>query len=267
MENTLTSVPAQRPENIHEILTTLKRYNGLVVKDLEDYLKFQCENGFSDVNANLALLKLYELSSEAITAEREEATINILLLGLCNFYNPDFELYFHLLPVYVLLDVSSAMKLDPELVQFCDSVTKLKELYALLSLAQLQKFWGLLKKEEAFQDLVYDSYVSKTFDNSIRLLIIRLVYKGYANADTRIKLKISSTLFQNYLNLYDAEFEKYISAQPGFTLQGEWVFINSVTGLIGQNKPEETGIEARGVIVENVKLEQLSRLVRGALTV
>lgn len=280
MDNTLTAVPSQRPSSVTEILTTLKRYDVSVIKDLEDYLKVQCEENFIDVNANLALLKLYELSSESLTEEREEATINILLLGLTNFYNADFELYLHLLPIYVLSDVSKIKNIsqdDASIIQFSDSVRKLKELYVLLTSAKFTAFWNLVKNEDSYQDLIFDSFLSNTFENSIRNLILNLIYKGYTNGSLQIKSKINSTLLQEYLNLYDDDFEKFIGTKKFFQINGSHVLINHDEDLIRQetdgksNDDEEaryissTNTHNSIVSSENIKFDKLSKLIEDSL--
>ncbi|GMM32765.1 hypothetical protein DASC09_000900 [Saccharomycopsis crataegensis] len=273
MDNTLVSVPVQRPSDINDILNSLKRYDVSVIKDLEDYLKVQCEQNFSDVNANLALLKLYELSSESLNDEREEATINILLLGLCNFYNIDFELYLHLLPVYVLADVTKFKDLsseDSSIIQFCSYVNKLKELYVLLTSAKFTKFWSLLKTDDSYQDLVYDSYLADSFDSNIRNLIFNVVYKGYSNNNSQIKSKISSQLLQSYLNLNEADFGKFIESKKFFKINGDHVLINHDAHLIKNDDEEEqkhVSTNAHNSIIssENIKFEQLSRLIKESL--
>lgn len=271
MNNTLVDVPAQRPALVTETLTTLKRYDVSVIKDLEDYLKVQCQENFSDVNANLALLKLYELSSEALTEEREESTINILLLGLANFYNIDFELYLHLLPVHVLSEVANLKNQDATVAQFCDSVTKIKDLYLLLTSAKFVAFWSLLRNEDAYQDLILNSSLSNTFENTLRLLILNLIYKGYTNNNSQIRSKISSALLQNYLNIYDGDFTKYIGSQKAFKISGDYVLINEEADYI--KNPEDsadsristTNTTNPIISSENIKLDQLTRLIKESL--
>ncbi|CEP24282.1 unnamed protein product [Cyberlindnera jadinii] len=119
--NTLVTKPEQRPDSIDDILSTLKRYDASVIKDLEDYLQDQYEKGYSDVNANLALLKLYELSEETSTL-REEATIKILIKGLTKFADEDFTLYLHLLPGYTLSTQS----------EYASKIQSIVSLYELL---------------------------------------------------------------------------------------------------------------------------------------
>jgi len=135
--NTLVERPSQRPEVIDEILTTLKRYDVSVVKDLEDYLFDQYENGYNDLNSNLALLKLYELSDET-SVERQESTIKILIKGLIQFTNSDFTLYLHLLPSYIFTTSN-------------EYTTKIQNLVSLYELLISNKFEEFLSKNSEWK--------------------------------------------------------------------------------------------------------------------
>lgn len=53
--------PPERPEHISAIINGLERYNPEAVGSLEGYLQEQCEQNYSDGNANRTLLKLYVL--------------------------------------------------------------------------------------------------------------------------------------------------------------------------------------------------------------
>lgn len=50
--------PAERPEYITNIINGLERYNPEAVATLETYLTEQCEQKYTDCNANRTLLKL-----------------------------------------------------------------------------------------------------------------------------------------------------------------------------------------------------------------
>lgn len=54
-----TEDPQERPAEIHQIINGLERYNPEAVGPLEAYLQQQCEQRFTDANANRVLLKLY----------------------------------------------------------------------------------------------------------------------------------------------------------------------------------------------------------------
>ena len=51
--------PQERPQEINQIINGLERYNPEAVGPLEGYLQQQCEQRFTDGNANRVLLKLY----------------------------------------------------------------------------------------------------------------------------------------------------------------------------------------------------------------
>lgn len=50
--------PRERPDYITTIINGLERYNPEAVGTLEDYLRLQCEQRYTDSNANRTLLKL-----------------------------------------------------------------------------------------------------------------------------------------------------------------------------------------------------------------
>ena len=52
--------PVQRPENIATLINGVERYNPENIDVLVAYLDKQCETGEYDLEANLAILKLYE---------------------------------------------------------------------------------------------------------------------------------------------------------------------------------------------------------------
>lgn len=105
MENTLTIKPSSRPEAISELLRGLDRFDAAKLPVFQEYVKQQCNDGSFDIEANLALLKLYQMNPQAIPDE--DTILAILSKGLVRFYAPDFTLALHLLPCHVLGDVSS----------------------------------------------------------------------------------------------------------------------------------------------------------------
>ncbi|KAH3669199.1 hypothetical protein WICMUC_005038 [Wickerhamomyces mucosus] len=139
-ENRLISKPSQRPQEIDEIISTLKRYDVSVIKDLEDYLLDQYKGDYSDLNSNLALLKLYELGNE-LSVEREEITIKILIKGLIEFVDQDFALYLHLLPPYVFSTQTSY-------------TTKVQNLTTLYELLISNKFDEFVNKNKELNNII-----------------------------------------------------------------------------------------------------------------
>lgn len=142
MSDRLTKPLPQRPDSINEIISTLKRYDVSVIEELQDYLQNQYDNDYSDLNSNLALLKLYELSEDN-TAEREESTIKILVKGLIEFVDQDFPLYLHLLP-------ASIFSIQNEYN------TKIQNLISLYELLIANKFEEFTAKNEVFGAIVDD---------------------------------------------------------------------------------------------------------------
>lgn len=183
-ENRLVSTPKQRPAEIDEILATLKRYDAAVIKDLEDYLLQQYTGDFSDLNSNLALLKLYELGDEA-SVEREAATIKILIKGLVEFVDQDFTLYLHLLPPFALSSETP----------YSTKIQNLIALYELLIINKFEEFVATNKELGNPIDTHNLALIEKTFQTNKNA---KFIYTNASSEDisTNKLTKVINTLIQ-----------------------------------------------------------------------
>ncbi|OWB81347.1 hypothetical protein B5S32_g5775 [[Candida] boidinii] len=183
MENNLTNIPKERPQEINEILNSLKRYDISIIKELENYVFKQIKENFQDLNSNLALLQLYSLSDEDIyefeddseetkeinnnnnnnTEEddedededdydykiRTDISIKILIKGLINFNYNDFELYLNLLPSYVLNEIKDTKESKESKDTITSDPTKQKKLKSI------DEFnYNTLKLIEVYKELI-----------------------------------------------------------------------------------------------------------------
>lgn len=89
-EHNITSSPTQFDINIFFIRFSFAcRYNPEHLKTLEEYVREQAKNNKYDLEANLAVLKLYQFNPKYLNLE---ITYLILLKALTNFPHTDFTL-------------------------------------------------------------------------------------------------------------------------------------------------------------------------------
>merc|ERR1719420_1594452 len=111
-------------------LTGIERYNPNNIGTLERYVDVQVrENGY-DLEANLALLKLYQFNPGLFNAT---AVFRILVKALTNLPNTDFDLCKSLLPLD-LLDSNPTIK-------------HILDLAELLETCKFKQFWERVKKD------------------------------------------------------------------------------------------------------------------------
>lgn len=242
MENTLVAVPAERPESIGEILDSLKRYDALCIKELQEYLEKQVSGNFQDLNSNLALLKLYNLANTEIDAylETEHHTVQILLKGLVNFPYTDFNLYLNLLPSYTLVNEQA-----PFVNSFNEKVQKLVQVYSLLSSSKLSEFWTVFNTDPLFKEIVSKHFHSaENLKSQFQKTIVALVSITYNS--------IKPSLLKHFLDTTEIDsFVKLLN----WTVSGDVVLVS-----------EKEVIKTKTVIAsEQVKLEQVNSIIRKAL--
>lgn len=103
MKNTTT------PSNITTILEK-ERYNESSIAELEKYVDFQIEDNSFDLEANLALLKLYQFNPNRIN---EQVLINILIKALMRLPTTDFQLCLYLVtPEQMVCTPNSFLELN-----------------------------------------------------------------------------------------------------------------------------------------------------------
>lgn len=127
-----------------DIATKLKgieRYNPENMELLVDYLDSQCKNNHYDLEANLAILKLYQFNPGMFQAQVVE---KILLKALTNLPHPDFILCKCLI---------EPTKLDSGNIQ------TINEMHHLLELCQFRKFWVSSNLNESSRNTVFQHTV------------------------------------------------------------------------------------------------------------
>ncbi|GAA5796311.1 armadillo-type protein [Helicostylum pulchrum] len=181
--------PVQRPDNIATMINGVERYNPENVEVLEAYLDKQCQSGEYDLEANLAILKLYQFNP---TLAKEPIIVKILVKALTVIPAPDFNLCLYLLGEHGHLE----------------SIEKLTELQQLLEQARYVKFWQA--------DLKPWTLVVPSFESEIREVIARVMSMSYQT--------ITASALAGNLGLTGDAFEKYCVSQQ-WQINGDLVQI------------------------------------------
>lgn len=229
--DTLSKKPEQRPEEITSILSSLDRYNPEKISILQEYATTQCADQHSDIEANLALLKLLQFQQQP-NPSKEDIICNILSMALANFLTSDFTTALHVLPSYVLD--------SPAADTLAESVQKLFHLYNLLDGCRFPEFWAVYERDDAHADITADV---ADFENLVRTSITRAVEIS--------SQAIGKEVFRAWLNLSDNKFAEYVK-ELGWKVEGDEVKVPA-------NKENEA---KPAVTSESIKIEQIARLLK-----
>jgi len=178
-------------------LQGIERYNPENITLLESYVDAQVrENGY-DLEANLALLKLYQFNSGLFNAN---AVFMIMVKALTNLPHTDFDLCKSLLPL-----------------DFLDSnptVKNILEMAELLETCKFKQFWERVKQEGCKE--ITDPIVG--FEDSVRKFVCHTISITYQRIP-------EETLYELLGLSNEPEVEKWISrnnwksdAQAGYVL-------------------------------------------------
>ncbi|KAI1504020.1 armadillo-type protein [Biscogniauxia marginata] len=226
--------PQERPDDISAIINGLERYNPEAVVSLEDYLRHQCENRYTDCNANRTLLKLYQLNPDRV---KDEVITNILVKALTCFPSPQFSLALHLIPPSILAPNSRA--------ELPEAIAKLRELSNQLQGAQYARFWATLDSDDLYADLTTDI---DGFEDIIRLRIATLVSHAYREVDL--------ALLEQWLDLEGPAARKFVTETAGWKVDDD----NNVVRVPRNPENEAKKSEVR----EDVNVDMFARVVRRA---
>ncbi|UPK90104.1 hypothetical protein LCI18_001039 [Fusarium solani-melongenae] len=220
--------PPERPNEIADIINGLERYNPEAVGALETYLQDQCEQKFTDCNANRTLLKLYQLNPDRI---KDEVITNILVKTMTQFPSSQFSLALH------LINPSSIVTGD-----LGEAITKLRSLNGELEGAQYARFWANLD-DDMVADLIADI---PDFEDLIRHRIAHLVSQAFR------ELKLSH--LESWLGLDNEEAtKKFVTEVAGWSVEDDG------TVKVPSNPDNEA---KKAEIREDVTVEQFSRVLR-----
>ena len=184
---------SMKEESVAALLKGIDRYNPENLPTLEHYVQMQAFEQTYNLDANLAVLKLYQFNPSMF---KETVTCQILLKALMNLPHTDLIL---------------CKCLIIEQHQSVESVNKVIELSNLLETCEFQSFWQEL-------DRCHDLIEGITgFRESIKKFIASVLKVTYQN--------ISRTLLKEYLNddtIEDLEITQFC-AENGWKIDGDHV--------------------------------------------
>jgi len=163
------------PQEIEELLSGEGRYQPSNLPALEEHLAAQLKEGLYDLNANLAILKLYLLFPEESKVDVLEG---ILLKALMAFPETHFSLCMYQIPE-----------------KYHQSLRDLVDLAKQLEMSKFKTFW---KESEGVEVLAK----ANGWQNAVRLFIASVVSSTYRS--------IKSDQLADLLNLPAGELEKLI---------------------------------------------------------
>jgi translation initiation factor 3 subunit K len=219
--------PPERPDYITSIINGLERYNPEAVGSLETYVQEQCEQKYTDCNANRTLLKLYQLNPDRL---KDEVVTNVLVKAMTQFPSPQFHLALH------LINPSAANQ-----GELHEALSKLRTLNSQLEGAQYAQFWSAVDGDDLCADLIADI---AGFEDMIRLKITQLVSQAYRE----VKLE----LLESWLGLSAGATKEFVEEVAGWAIEGDSVKIPS--------NPDNEAKKAE--IREDVNVEQFARVIR-----
>lgn len=221
--------PSERPDYISSIINGLERYNPEAVGNLETYLQEQCEQKFTDCNANRTLLKLYQLNPDRI---KDEVVTNILVKAMAQFPSSQFSLALHL--------INPTTAATGELHE---AIAKLRSLNRQLEGAQYADFWADVDGDDLCADLIADV---SGFEDAARRGIANLVSQAYR------EVKLSH--IESWLGLSQDATKTYVTDVWGWSVEGDNV----------QIPPNADNEAKKAEIREDVNVDQFSRVIRRA---
>jgi translation initiation factor 3 subunit K len=188
---------------------------------LEEYLDTQCQQHGSDLQANLALLKLYQFNESEV---KLDVIATILTKALIMSPEPDFNLCLYLLNESIIAD---------------EKIASLIVLQQLIEEARFVEFWATVASDAVSREAVSGV---PDFYTAIRQLISNVVAAVYQVIDLNV--------LEKQLNLTGDELRRYIASQ-GWTLDG-----NKVTIPVNEENEAKSSTQT-----ESIKLEQLGKIL------
>jgi len=206
-------------DQITEFLSTVERYNSNNLPTFQRYVELQVSENFYDLEANLAVLKLYQFFPNLYS---QEIASWILLKALNNLPNTDFVLCRCLLGPSQLEDAV---------------IVRITYLANLLELCQFKKFW-----EEKIHDQVMISHIIG-FDDCIRKFVCHVVNITYQTVDKAVLKELLG-------NITDAELRSWIAKNRWKEEPNGMIFIsNQEDNIKTKNISEKITFETVSVCI------------------
>jgi translation initiation factor 3 subunit K len=188
---------------------------------LEGQLSAQLQENFCDLDANVSLLKLYQLYPKESELDRKQEVLeNILLKALMSPKDNAFTI---------------CMFLIPEKFHTKGSIPALSQLSDLLESAQYKEFWAQTKENAALLNK------ATGFHAAVRDFILDVVQATYRQVDIAFLCEA--------LDQPDKELRQWLSSKTSTKADGEMVSFTPVAE-----------VQRHNATPQNIQLEQLAKI-------
>jgi len=209
---------AMKPQ-VTQMLKGIERYNPENHRLLENYVDYQVQENFYNLEANLAVLKLYQFNP---TLFKADIVTSILLKALTNLPHTDFVL------CKCQIDLFSIAE-EPD----NQNIKALLHVHTLLETCQFKEFWAFINDQRKIWDRVIG------FEEAIRKYIAHMIKIAYQRID-------KATL----LELLDIKNLQDVIKSNNWTDEGDFVFIgNKEENIKTKNITEKIDFEAVSTVI------------------
>ncbi|VDI05638.1 eukaryotic translation initiation factor 3 subunit K-like [Mytilus galloprovincialis] len=174
------------------LLKGIDRYNPENLVTLEKYINMQAQENTYDLEANLAVLKLYQFNPNHY---QTTVAAQVLLKALTNLPHTDFTL------CKCLIDLNKQEE---------EPIMKVMHIAEMLEMCQFKSFWECLKID---QELSTSVHVITGFEDSIRKFVCHVVSTTYQTIPF-------DTLTELLGNIPESQVKQWIS-KYGWSLQND----------------------------------------------
>jgi len=253
------------PDEIAEINKGIERYNPNHISELADYLDYQIKENKYDREANLALLKLIQLSLETNSVEEAHQFLyqdhSATQEDIQKEYDSTWKIYGDIVFKILVKAMMQMPRTDFGLMKSMISIEYHTEemigwtflMHDLLDCCHFERFW---KEISSVPDRIA---AFSGFDESLRRYVCYAMSKTFQNVPKAFALKLLGLKT-------DEELAPYVSAN-NWTLKGAEIFCGNLEEKVKTKKITETlsmatpGIEevlANGVTLRGLKSKNLT---------
>eukprot|EP00088_Acartia_fossae_P034307 TRINITY_DN351_c0_g1_i1.p1 TRINITY_DN351_c0_g1~~TRINITY_DN351_c0_g1_i1.p1 ORF type:complete len:215 (+),score=75.20 TRINITY_DN351_c0_g1_i1:56-700(+) len=198
---------------IKEMLQGIERYNPDKVSTLEHYVNLQARERGYDLEANLALLKLYQFMPDMY---KLDVVAQILLLSLTNLPHTDIVLCKAMLTQDILHD---------------DKIKTILYLSELLEMCQFKTFWEEINKHQALTGCVVG------FEDAIRKFVCHVISITYQTIEDKVLRELLGLVDENAIRKWTDLY--------GWNIDGSFVYLASQEEIIKtRNITEKVDLES-----------------------
>jgi len=189
-------------EHIHNQLQDMNRYNPDNQPILEEYVMQQVREGSYDLDANMALLKLYQFYPNST---RNEIILSVLLKGMMVLPEPHFVMYKSLVVSLTDEDMDKNLR-------------RAFEIHKILEQCRFARFWEELQAEH---DMIVEFH---GFEEAIRIYICGVIQNSFQ--------RLSRDNLKEYLGLTkDGDLNEWMD-RYGWTSDQGIVFIKNQEEIV-----------------------------------